>query len=143
MSEPGLDPETETRRGGGAYVAAIVTVLAYACTMVGGGHGIAPVGMVVWLAFQPETYDYPRATLLLGAVPGLAGTALVAAQLLPRPRRSWPAPLGVAALSLSLVAFSGVGDAPVVTLVTAIPFGLAAAWLVRLAARSAPPPSAS
>lgn len=140
MSEPELDPETETWRRDRPYVAGIATVAAYACAIVAAGHGIAPVGMVLALAFQRETYDYPRATLLFGAVLGLAGIALVVAHLVRRDRPVLKALIGLGALSLSLLVFSMVGDFPPATWVTAIPFGMAAAWLLRLTGRPAPQP---
>jgi len=108
------------------------TIFAYCLTTIGAGHGIAPAGVIHvfvltggWEA-EPGMLSPSVSTWL-----ALLGSALLLLHLIPPIGRSRVAAYaGVAVLALSVLALLPLSEIAPLPLITAIPFALAARWLL-------------
>ncbi|HYR11478.1 MAG TPA: hypothetical protein VEQ60_27090 [Longimicrobium sp.] len=106
-------------------------LLSYGIVMLFGGHGFAPLVLVLAM---------PDSEFLAIAISGWAGVALLAASVfVPRPDISRALFIAaIASLALSIVLGASWSEIPPLTLVTALPFlALGSRWIVRTSRASA------
>lgn len=111
-----------TRTGHG--LRALVLAVTYLGVMIFAGHGVGPVGLLLWAGSAPE-YMLPMAAGWLGI------TALVLSVVLPPRYRRAAAWISAALISVSWLAFLAVSEWKLATFATSIPLLAALAWILR------------
>lgn len=123
MSHPEPRPERRDR----AATAALIAVMAYGFAIVAAGHGIVPVGLLLF--WGPAQGGLLAAGALLGwvGIIAFAGGFLLRADR----RARYGIYAGLVLMAASLFPFMAFSDAPPITMITGFPFVLAAVWLLK------------